>query len=517
MGGATNELKGPDLRAGVALDELPEGEPFLGHADGEAVVLVRRGSDVAAVGGTCTHYGGPLSEGLVVGDTIRCPWHHACFSLGTGAALGAPALNPVPTWEVEVARGRVRLHARSLRDPVAPETTRSGSSDRIMAIVGAGAAGAAAAEQLRREGHTGRILLIDPDEAAPYDRPNLSKDFLAGSAPEEWIPLRPEGFYEEHAIERIVDRVDSVDAPAKTVRLGGGGSVSYGALLLATGATPVRLPVPGADLAHVRYLRSLDDCRAIIAAAGSARRALVIGASFIGMEAAAALRSRGLEVTVVGPEEVPFERTLGATLGQRIRRAHEEQGVELRLGRTVSAIEEDAVTLDDGTRCPADLVVVGIGVRPDTSLAESAGARVDDGVLVDACLETSVPGIFAAGDIARWPAPVPEGRARIEHWVVAQRMGQAAARSMLGRREPFRDVPFFWTRHFDVGVAFSGYAGPWTSTEVDEGADGELSVRYLADGFVRATATVGRDLESLRFEAALEERAASIQPSEATP
>ena len=513
MGGAEGELKGPDLRAGVPIEDLPEGEPFVGHADGEAVVLVRRGSEVAAVGATCTHYGGPLAEGLVVGNTIRCPWHHACFSPSTGEALGAPALNPVAVWEVEVDEGHVTVSAPSTRAPLEAGGRRATGSERTVAIVGAGAAGSAAAEQLRREGHKGPILLIDPDEAAPYDRPNLSKDYLAGNAPEEWIPLRPDGFYAEHGIERVVDRVESVNARARSLQLAGGRTVSWDALLLATGATPVLLPVPGAERPHVHYLRSLADSRRIIAAAESAERAVVVGASFIGMEAAAALRSRGLQVTVVAPDRVPFERTLGAELGNRIRSTHEQHGVELRLGRTVSVIDERAVVLDDGSRLEADLVVVGIGVRVNTTLGEAAGAEVEDGVLVNEHLETTVPGIFAAGDIARWPAPVPEGRVRIEHWAVAQRLGQAAARSIVGRPEPFRDVPFFWTRHFDLGVAFSGFGGPWSSVRVDradaDAHDGDLSVVYLENGHARAMATVGRDLESLRFEAELEDRAAS--------
>ena len=511
MGGAETELKGPDLRDGVPIEDLPEGEPFLGHADGDAVVLVRRGVEVVAVGATCTHYGGPLSEGLVVGDTIRCPWHHACFSLRTGEALGAPALNPVASWDVEVRDGRARVTARTLREPLESGGPRPVGPERVVAIVGAGAAGSAAAEQLRREGHAGPVLLIDPDEAAPYDRPNLSKDYLAGTAPEEWIPLRPDGFYAEHGIERVVDRVEAVDADARTLRLSGGRTIGWDALLLATGATPARLPVPGADLPHVHYLRSLADSRRIISAAESAERAVVVGASFIGMEAAAALRSRGLQVTVAAPEEIPFERTLGAELGSRIRRVHEQNGVELRLGHTVSAIEERSVVLDDGTHLEGDLVVIGIGVSANTALAEEAGARVEDGVLVDEYLETTVPGVFAAGDIARWPAPVPEGRVRIEHWAVAQRLGQAAARSIAGRREPFRDVPFFWTRHFGLGVAYAGYGGPWSSVRVeDEGDDGELGVFYVAeDGRPRALGTIGLDLESLRFEAELEERAAA--------
>lgn len=507
MGGATGELNGPDLRKGVPLEALPEGEPFPGHADGEAVILVRRGAEVTAIGGTCSHYGAPLAGGLVVGDTIRCPWHHACFSLRTGEAVGAPALNPVAAWDAEVADGRVTVTGRRQPGPLDPAGRRPARAPRTVAIIGAGAAGSAAAEQLRREGYDGRILLIDPDEAAPYDRPNLSKDYLTGTAAEEWIPLRAEGFYAEHGIDRVVRAVTSIDGGERTLRLADGKRLVYDALLLATGATPIRLPVPGADLPHVHVLRTLRDSRAIIASARSGARAVVVGASFIGMEAAAALRSRGVDVTVVAPDRVPFERTLGPDLGARIWRAHEARGVRFRLGQTVAAIERSHVVLDDETRCAADLVVVGIGVRPETSLAEAAGADVDDGVLVDEHLETSVRGIFAAGDIARWPAPVPEGSARIEHWALAQRMGQAAARSIVGPRAPFTDVPFFWTTHFDLTVGYTGYGGAWTSADVDAGADGIMSVRYSREGRVYAQATVGRDLESLRFEAELERRA----------
>ncbi|HEX6132931.1 MAG TPA: FAD-dependent oxidoreductase, partial [Longimicrobiales bacterium] len=439
----------------------------------------------------------------------RCPWHHACFSLRTGEATGAPALNPIPTWDVEVVGGRARVTGRRKLEPLDSEGRRPMSAPGVVAIVGAGAAGSAATEQLRREGYDGRILLIDPDAAAPYDRPNLSKDYLAGTAAEEWIPLRPAGFYEEHGVERIMTAVDSIDPRGRTLRLRDGSAISYEALLLATGASPVRLRVPGAELPHVHMLRSLRDCRAIIALAGTARHAVVVGASFIGMEAAAALRSRGLEVTVVAPDQVPFERALGADLGARIWRVHEERGVAFALGQTLAAIEEDGVVLDDESRLPADLVVVGIGVRPDTSLAETAGVKIDDGVLVDEYLETSVPGIYAAGDIARWPAPVPEGRVRIEHWALAQRMGQAAARSMVGRREPFTTVPFFWTSHFDLTVAFSGYAGSGSAAAADVGDDGSMTVRFTRNGREYARATVGRDLESLRFEAELERAARS--------
>ena len=359
------ELTGPDLETGLPLDELTDGEPLLGHARGEAVMLVRRGDDVHAIGATCTHYGGPLAEGRVEGDRVFCPWHHACFSLRTGEAVEAPALDPVARWVVEVGDGRARVTGKEEHDPL-DDRGRSAAGPASVVIVGAGAAGSAAAEMLRRQGYGGPITLVDPEESAPYDRPNLSKDFLAGSAPEEWIPIRPGGFYEEHGIDRITARAASLDTARRELRLDDGRTLAYDALLLATGARPRGLDVPGADLPHVHTLRSLDDCRRIIAGAKGARRAVVVGSSFIGMETAASLRQRGLEVAIVSMDELPFARTLGEDVGRYLLGAHRSHGVEFHPGRTLAAIEDGRVRLDDGTALDADLVLVGIGVTPET-------------------------------------------------------------------------------------------------------------------------------------------------------
>ncbi|HEX7120338.1 MAG TPA: FAD-dependent oxidoreductase [Longimicrobiales bacterium] len=495
---------GPDLESGVALADLPEDEPFAGHVKGEPVLLVRRGAEVYAIGAVCTHYGAPLSEGLVVGDTIRCPWHHACFSLRTGEAMAAPALDPVACWSVEIRDGRVRVTDRSTHAPLSSRGRQADGPESVV-IVGAGAAGTAAAEMLRREGYAGPITMVDPDANAPYDRPNLSKDYLAGTAPEEWIPLRPTGFHETHGIERIHSGAARLDAAGRTLVLTDGRSIRFGALLLATGAVPVRPGIDGAALPHVHTLRSLDDCRSIIRAAEHARRAVVLGAGFIGMEVAASLRQRGLDVTVVAPETVPFERVLGPDLGAMVRALHEAHGVAFRMGRTAARITADRVELDDGTAVPAELVVIGIGVRPDVTLAEQAGLAVGDGVRVDRYLGTSAPGIYAAGDIANWPGPVGGERIRIEHWAVAQRQGQTAARNILGRAEPFRSVPFFWTQQWGVPIAYVGHAARWTDTRVEgDPAAHDCTVRYLAGDRTLAVATVGRDRVSLEAEAALE-------------
>lgn len=504
MAGGGEMPEGIDLTNGLSLGELPEGEPVLGRLNDESILLVRRGDSVHAIGSTCTHYGGPLAEGLVVGETVRCPWHHACFSLRTGEAVAAPALNPVATWEVEVRDGRVFVGRKREMPPLSSRGRSADGPDSVV-IIGAGAAGSAAAELLRREGFEGRLVMVDPDRDAPYDRPNLSKDYLQGTAPEEWIPLRPAGFYEENGIERVYAAAARIDREASVVLLESGVPLPYDALLLATGSTPRRLPVAGSDREHVHVLRSLADCRGIIARAEKSRRVVIVGASFIGMEAASSLRQRGLDVTVVAPDRMPFERTLGEELGSLLLETHREHGVAFRLGRTTARIEADAVVLDDGEELPADLVLVGIGVTPDVKLAEDAGLDMDNGVLVDEYLRTSDPHIFAAGDIAHWPDARTGQRMRVEHWVVAQRQGQAAARNILGRQQLYTDVPFFWTNQFDIGVRYVGHAARLDQLRIERDVDGEgHAFRYMAGDTMHALATVSRDRLSLETEARLE-------------
>lgn len=495
------QLSGPDLAQGVSLSEVPEGKQLLGHADGEAVIVVRQGEEVFAIGATCTHYGGPLAEGIVVGDTVRCPWHHACFSLRTGEAVRTPALNPVSCYRVE--RQGDRIVVREKIEPKPPDET---SGPDPVVIVGTGAAGNAAAEELRRQGYRGRIVMIGPESDLPYDRPNLSKDYLAGNAPEEWIPLHPPELYQEKKIELMLGvRVAAIDPVGRTVTLSDGGSLSWGALLLATGAEPIHLPIPGADGPKVHYLRSLADSRALIERAKGAKRAVVIGASFIGLEAAGSLRARGVEVTVVGPEDRPLARVLGPELGDHVRALHEAHGVQFRLGRKPAAIAEGEVRLDDGSTLPCDFVVIGVGVKPRVELAESAGLKVDNGVVVNELLEASAPGIFAAGDIARWPDPYSGESIRVEHWVVAERQGQAAARSILGKAERFAEAPFFWSQHYDVAISYVGHATKWDAIEVEGSiAENSAVVSFRQDGRIAAVATIFRDRESLEAELAME-------------
>ena len=513
MGTQQSTPAGPDLALGISVDDLPDGAMLAGHVGEEAVLLARRGDEFFAIGATCSHYGGPLAEGIMVEDTVRCPWHHASFSLRTGEALHAPAFNPVACWQVELREGKIVVrHKRE-----APEPRRKSSAARAarspdkVVIVGGGAAGFAAAERLRSEQYEGSIVMLSNDDAAPVDRPNLSKDYLAGNAPEEWVPLRPDSFYSEHGIElQLNANVAAIDTHSREVALADGRKVPYDRLLLATGAEPVRLSIPGADLPHVYTLRSLADCRAINARANTARRAVVLGASFIGLEVAASLRARDIEVHVVAPEKRPMERILGPQMGDFVRSLHEAHGVVFHLENTAKAIDEKHVTLTIGSTLDADLVVAGVGVRPRTELAERAGLVLDRGVVVDSYLETTVPGIFAAGDIARWPDPHSGASIRVEHWIVAERQGQTAALNMLGSRERFVAVPFFWSQHYDVPINYVGHAEQWDELTVD----GDIAAKncllsYKRNGRVLAVASIYRDIESLQAEAMMEREAAA--------
>jgi NADPH-dependent 2,4-dienoyl-CoA reductase/sulfur reductase-like enzyme len=321
------------------------------------------------------------------------------------------------------------------------------------------------------------------------------------------MPLRPDSFYEGAHIDlRLKTDVVSIEPGARNVVLAGGATVPYDRLLLATGAEPVRLPIPGADQPHVHTLRSLGDCRAIIDAVKDARRVIVIGASFIGLEAAAALRAREIEVHVVAPEQRPMERVLGPEMGDFVRALHEEHGVIFHLGDTVVAIDGKRATLKSGGVLEADVVVVGVGVRPRLMLAEQAGLALDRGVAVNAYLETSVSGIYAAGDIARWPDPHSKEKLRVEHWVVAERQGQTVARNMLGAGEAFDAVPFFWSQHYDVPINYVGHAEKWDEIAIDGDIAGrDCLLKYKSGGRVLAVASIYRDLDSLKAELAMEQ------------
>ena len=516
-------LSGPDLTQAIELSTIPDGGMLLGHAQGEPVLLARRGNEVFAVGAICTHYGAPLEQGLLVGDTVRCPWHHACFDLRTGEALRAPALDPVSRWRVEAVRdvahqftpadglvGAVFVREKLERWEAQPQPP-SVNLPKSVIIIGGGAAGNAAAEALRREGYTGRLTMLSADETLPCDRPNLSKGYLAGTASDASNLLRPPEFYNEHDIDlKLGVRAAAIDKAVRRVELADGSHHNYDALLLATGAEPVHLDIPGSDLPHVHYLRTLTDSRTLVGKALMAKRAVVIGASFIGLEVAASLRARNVEVHVVGTETTLMAKILGPQVGDYLRKVHEDHGVTFHLGTTAATIDDQCVTLKSGERVPADLVVIGIGVRPAISLAQEAGLAIDRGITVDEYLETNVPGVFAAGDIARWPDQLTGERIRVEHWVVAERQGQVAAHNILGSRERFDFIPFFWTEQYDFSLAYVGHAERWDDVEIVGSLEArDCTIIYRRDGRELAKAFVHRDLDGLRTELEFEQRIAA--------
>jgi NADPH-dependent 2,4-dienoyl-CoA reductase/sulfur reductase-like enzyme/nitrite reductase/ring-hydroxylating ferredoxin subunit len=500
----------PDLTEGIPLADLPDGGKLLGRVGEEDVLLARSGGDVFAVGAHCTHYHGPLAEGLVVDGTVRCPWHHACFDLRTGEAARAPAFSPLDSWSTEQRDGKVFVREKRAR--LRPHARASSADPSRIVIVGGGAAGFAAADMLRRQDYQGEIILLSSDAAPPVDRPNLSKDYLAGSAPEEWVPLQPASFYDDNAIDlRLNANVVRIDPKAREAALADGETVGFDRLLLATGAEPLQPSIPGAAPSDLLVLRTFADSRAIVERAKTARNAVVLGASFIGLEVAASLRARELDVHVVAPERLPMERILGPDLGAFIRKLHEEHGVVFHLENTAAAVEGKRVRLSGGTVLDADVIVAGLGVRPRVELAEAAGLTIDRGVAVDATLQTSAPGIFAAGDVARWPDPRSGNSIRIEHWVVAERQGQVAALNMLGERKPFDAVPFFWSQHYDVPINVIGHAEAWDELIIEGDIDARnCLVRFRRGGRTLAAASIFRDLQNLQAEVGMEAGASAF-------
>lgn len=506
MAGQPETLEGPDLNHGVSIGTISDGGIVLGHVDGQAVILARQGEAFFALGATCTHQGGPLAKGLVVDGGVRCPWHHACFDLRTGLPSRPPALDPVDCFEVEVLAGVARVTRKHPADESHPHASGpalpgDGVPAKIV-IIGGGAAGNCAAQTLRREGYAGTITLLSADDAPPYDRTNLSKGVLSGDMAENANGLHPAEFYRENRIDlRLGARVERIDTEHHEVELADGTRVPYQALLLATGAEPVKLDIAGASLPHVHYLRSAADARRLIEGANRARKAVIVGASFIGLEVASGLCARGIEVQVVGRESALMTNVLGRELGAFLQTLQEDHGVAFHLDTTASAINEREVVLSNEETLEADLVVIGIGVRPRIVLAERAGLAIDRGVIVDRYLQTSTTGIYAAGDIARWPDPMTGERLRIEHWVVAEHQGQIAALNMIGRNQPYDAVPFFWTEQQGFGLAYVGHAVGFDQVEIDgDPAQLDCTVSYRKNGRELAAAFVHRDHAGLLKE-----------------
>ena len=477
------------------IDDVPDGGMCAVELDGERVLLARDGDVVHAVSGTCPHAGGKLDEGVRHGSRVVCPWHKATFCLKSGAVLEPPALDALTHYAVEVSSGRILVSA-----PADVETAKPQPDERCFVIAGAGAAGAVAAQTLRETGFGGRIVVLDRVNRVPYDRTVLSKYALSGEKGAEKTPLQTQAYYREHGIERRTADIVRLDAAARRIELADGSALSYDAALLATGGEPKMPDLPGAQLSGVFTLRSKQDADMILARAERSNRAVVLGAGFIGMEVAASLRERGLDVTVVGQEKIPFEKQLGPEIGRALQAMHEKKGVGFKLGRKIAALQGNGdvqgVLLDGGETVPADLVVAGFGVGPATGFVSGVQLNDDGSVNVDAHL-CAAEGLYAAGDVARFPDGGDGAPIRVEHWRVAQQHGRVAALNMLGRQTRHTAVPVFWTIQYLKRVDYIGHATKWDETVIHgDLSQPEFLAYYVKDGIVVAAAGMGRDQDT---------------------
>ena len=472
------------MRAVCRLSDLRDGsitKQRIGEAD---IILVRDGMLVSAFAATCPHAGAPLAEGAVCNHRLICPWHKATFRLRDGAVLEPPALDALTRYPVHVEGDDVLVSP----EPIQAERPTPAPAGPLVLIIGSGAGGTAAAVALRDLGFTGRITLIGNEVLEPYDRTVLSKFVLADMKPSDVPPLRRDGYWAEHWIDRIDATVIRVDAAARQVHLADGTVLDYETAVLATGAVATVPTLPGATLQGVLTLRSRQDAAAIVARSTWGARAVIVGSSFIGLEAASALQERGVHVTVVAPEEIPFARQFGPEIGAMFRRLHEANGTAFRLGARIAGIEgtehATAVLVEGGERLPADLVVLGVGVTPATAWVDGVEKAKDGGIVVDTTFHAR-NGLYVVGDSASFP--FAGKHLRIEHWRVAQQHGCIAAANIAGISRSYDSVPFFWTYHFGRRFEYLGHADHWDRLHID----GDLDTQRFVALQIRGDEVVG--------------------------
>ncbi len=482
------------------VDELKDGQMKKANVGDTPVLLARIDGKYYAVGAHCTHYGGPLAEGALNGSRVTCPWHHACFDVRTGRHLEAPGLDGLPSFPVEVEGADIIVKVPDTAvDRIPNEMAEPNPDDqRVFAIIGGGAAGAYAAEGMREAGYRGRILLISREDEVPYDRPNVSKEYLTGKAPEEWMPLRPPEFYKKHGIELMRNyTVTRLDTANKRIHFSDDTAIDYDKVLICSGGNPRTLNVPNADLGNIFTLRSISDSRMLRELGFEFNHAVVIGASFIGLEGAAAMKQLGCTVDVVAPEDVPFEGVFGKRVGQLLQQVHEDAGIKFHLGTKVLEFEGDkAVTnvfLENRKILETDVVLLGIGVQPNTGFIEGIDLESDGSIRTNAHLHAGND-VYAAGDIAFFP--YRGHHTRIEHWQVACNQGRIAGMNMAGAEKPFDSVPFFWSHQHEAGLAYVGHARRWDDIHYEGNVeDYNFLAFYLLDGEVQAVLGMGRDQE----------------------
>jgi NADPH-dependent 2,4-dienoyl-CoA reductase/sulfur reductase-like enzyme/nitrite reductase/ring-hydroxylating ferredoxin subunit len=479
------------------LTEIEEGRSRLFVYGQDRVLVHRSGDAFTASLAECTHHGGALDEGMLVNHVLTCPWHSSRFNLRAGSCESPPALHDLFQFNIKTKDGMLLLKRKKHEDVSLHLRRESGT----YLIIGNGAAGLAAAVTLRREGFDGRLIIITAEMYMPYDRPRLSKDYLSDESGRNSIFLPFEDYFRQTRIELLMGRqVAQVDPEERQIVFMDGDYLLYDKLLIATGGIPRTPVIPGTDLKNFFLLRSIRDADSIAASVKSAKSALIIGAGFIGLEIAAVLREQGLEVYLVAPEKVPLADVFGKRIGERIRNLHEERGVHFHLGRSVIALRgEDSVKwaeLSDESTLEVDMVVAGIGIVPAVHFLEDAGI-VDHGAIpVDEQMCTSAERIYAAGDIVQVQDLITGGRRRVEHWTEAMQQGRHAARCMMGSVEPYREIPFFWTKQYDTLIRFAGYI-PKVKKVVYRGdvEKGEFTAAYYRGSGLCAVCCMGRDRE----------------------
>jgi apoptosis-inducing factor 3 len=485
------------------LSDFPKGEmKSVSIGEDKEILIVNLNDELYAVGAHCTHYGAPLAKGILNGNTIICPWHHACFNAKNGDLKEPPALDSLPGFEVIIENDRVIVKVpEELPSNKTPKMEKKNDdAEENYVIIGGGAAGYAAAQAMREANYQGKITIITQENRTPYDRPNLSKDYLQGAAQDEWMPLRSDDFYKDYGIEFMFDmKVEEVKIKEKKISFEKGEDLSYNKLLIASGGTPKQLDIPGSNLKNIFYLRSFSSSDNIIEAAKNSKQTVVIGSSFIAMESAFSLRERDIAVTVVSPDSVPFEKSLGKEIGELLKKEHQETGVKFNLKSNIKCFEGkdkiEAVILESGEKIKADFVVIGIGVSPATDFIKGVEKTSDGGIKVDKSFWTAAD-IYAAGDIAVFPYWLTEEDIRIEHWRTALQQGRIAGSSMAGKNTEFDDVPFFWTQQAGLSIRYAGHAKNWDEIiYYGEVSSKEFIAFYIQDKKVIAAAGNNKDTE----------------------
>ena len=495
------------MQRAARFDDLREDQGTRVSIADTPILLVREGDQVHAFSADCPHAGAPLEQGAICNGRIVCPWHKGTFAVADGSLIEPPPLAGLKRYPVAIENGDVLVSPHAQNEPA-----RTPAADtRTMAVIGAGAAGAAACATLREAGFDGRLVLIGPEHGMPYDRTALSKFVLAGDMPPEKIPpLLPDDFLSTQRIERVEANVERLDAGTKQIDLSNELTLNYDAALICTGGIPKPMDVPGSNLHGVFLLRSRDDAATILSSLEAARKALIVGASFIGLEVASSLRKRGMDVTVIAPGKVPLGSQFGDELGRMFQRLHEKNGVVFRMESKATAFLGDDVVkeaeLDSGEKLPVDLVIIGTGVSPATDFLQGVELADDGGIPVDSSMHVAglAPGLYAAGDIAQFPLPRSDKTLRIEHWRVAQQHARVAALNMAGADEHYTGVPYFWTYHFGKRVEYLGHASEHDEVVIDGDLDAQAFIAYLLkDGHVAAAVACDREAPAARLAEAM--------------